>query len=619
MIMPVICGLLFPLLPPPAISADWTTSYAGLSRASYLAGESVTPPFALQWEYESPRPLKGAPLVALDRAYVSDEQLHVWSLNLADGTVAWKHDEVRNPSEVRCYDALTGELKWVQAVDGNLIHTPQVAQLVVYVSTSTGYVYLFNQADGKLLWKVALQAPLSLPAADQSLALVGSGSVLYGLSPGDGHRMFRTDLGGPITGVPVVAAEGGYVTVNDAVVALGRDGIERWRAKLKSPAWGSLAVTRDGVLVGCVDGSVKLLARETGAQKWEVMLAGTPNVVAGAGSVVYVGTRQGTLVGMNLADGAKLWSAALGHGPVDGMALSAGKLVVVAGKWVGALLPAPNPPENLAVHSSGNRAELSWTAPVPNGGPISAYRVFRRRGANESLVAVVPADTTGYLEDVLPGGIGYSLVAIGENGAESVRSGEVSLAKGEPLVKRLAVTPVPYDPRSGSLAVKFELRDGARVTWTVLDAESRTVTEESTVILPRGMNLIDWNGADRMGNPVEPGVYRVRVQASAEGEVSQVAKAFPVAYGFDSGTGELAGAAVPAGSGPGTGATGSPSGGSASGTGSGATGGTPGSGSSASDGSSGSKHDNGVRDHGQGSGRDEAGQGKGNGLPHGNK
>jgi outer membrane protein assembly factor BamB len=608
----MICGLLLPLFPPPAISADWTTSYAGLSRASYLAGESVTPPFALQWEYESPQPLKGAPLVALSRAYVSDAQLHVWSLNLTDGTVSWKHDEARNPSEVRCYDALTGDLKWVQAVDGNLIHTPQVAQTVVYVSSSSGVLYAFNQMDGKPLWKTALGFPLTLPAADAGLVLVGSGNILCGISPISGERIFKVDMASPVTGVPVVAQEGGYVTVSEAVVAVDRDGKERWRAKLKSPAWASLAVTRDGVLVGCVDGSVKLLARETGTVKWEELLAGTPNVLAGAGSVVYVGTRQGMLVGMNLADGAKLWSAALGRGPVDGMALSDGRLVVVAGKWVGALLPAPEPPENLAVHSSGNRAELSWNAPVPNGSPISAYRIFRRRGANDSQVAVVPANTLTFGQDVLPGGAGYSLVAIGENGAESVRSAEATLAKGEPLVKRLAVSPAPYDPRTGPLAVSFQLREGARVTWSVVDAEGGQVTDERTSALPRGNCLIDWSGADRMGKPVEPGVYRVQLRAAVEGEESQAAKAFPVAYGFDSGTGELAGAAVPVGTG--TFASGSSSGGSASGGGSGATGGTPG--GAVSDGSG---HDNGVRDHGQGSGRDGAGQGKGNGLPHGNK
>ncbi|MEK7765347.1 MAG: hypothetical protein AAB368_03835, partial [bacterium] len=71
---------------------DWTTGYASQGRTSYLPGVMVAPPFALAWEYASPKPLKGGALVAVQRAYVSDEAFHVWSLSLADGTVAWKHD-----------------------------------------------------------------------------------------------------------------------------------------------------------------------------------------------------------------------------------------------------------------------------------------------------------------------------------------------------------------------------------------------------------------------------------------------------------------------------------------------------------------------------------------------
>jgi outer membrane protein assembly factor BamB len=612
MIILALCSLFLSGLFLPALSADWTTSYASLSRSSYLADESVTPPFVIQWEYESPKPLKGAPIVSLSRVYVNDEKLHIWSLNLADGTVAWKHDEARSPSEVKCYDALTGEQWWVQTVDGNLIHTPQVGQQMVYVSSSSGMLYAFNQVDGKLLWKTAIGTPLTLPAADAGLVLVGYGNTLCGINPIDGKEIFKTDMASPVTGVPVVSPEGGYVAVTDAVVALDRVGREIWRVRLKSPAWASLAVTKDGVLVGCVDGSIKLLARETGAMKWEELLAGTPNVLSGAGSVIYVGTRQGTLVGMKLADGAKLWSAVLGHGPVDGIALSAGKLVVAAGKWVGALLPAPEPPENLAVHSSGKQAELSWTAPESNGSAISAYRVYRRRGANDSQVAVVPANTISFIQEVMPGGIGYSLIAVAANGAESVRSSEVTLAKGEPLIKRLVISPAPYDPQKDPLAISFHLREGARITWSVVDAEGGQVTDDRTSVLPRGDCLIDWNGIDRMGKPVEPGIYRVSLRAITDGEDELSAKAFPVVYGYNSGSGALAGTSQNALHPAGGGAVADGEGGSSANS---SSSGTSDGGVTSSDG----KRNNGVRDHGQGEGRDGAGQGKGNGTSYGNK
>ena len=44
-----------------------------------------------------------------------------------------------------------------------------------------------------------------------------------------------------------------------------------------------------------------------------------------------------------------------------------------------------------------------------------------------------------------------------------------------------------------------------------------------------------------MGKPVEPGVYKVSLRAVADKEDELSAKAFPVVYGFDGGSGGLAG------------------------------------------------------------------------------
>jgi outer membrane protein assembly factor BamB len=568
--------------------------------------------------------------------------------------VAWKHDEVRAPNEVKCYDALTGALRWTQAIDSKLIHTPQIGQAYVYVASEKGTLYAFNQADGKLLWKASIGTPLTLPAADRTLVLVGNGNALVGLKALDGTRVFTADLGGAVTSVPVVAEEGGYASVNDAIVAVDRAGKERWRVQVKSPVWASLAVTKSGVLCGSVDGAVRLLAREDGKVKWESLLAGTPNVLAGAGDVVYAGTRQGTLVGLKLSDGSKLWAASLGAGPVDGVALSAGKLVAVAGKWVGALLPAPEAPENVSVKRTGGRADLAWDAAVANGSPVSAYRIFRRRGASSGQVAVVNGGNSKYAEDVLDGEMGYAVSAIAVNGAESVRSVEVSTGKGEPLLRKLSVVPMPYDPRTGALAVTFTLREGARVRWEFVDAEGKAVTDEHVAVLPRGEATITWYGTDRVGKTVEPGVYQARVRAEGENETEALARAFPVAWGYQAAGSALAGvgntslhgsagaaasvgtveaasagigfsaSAASAGGGAASGAGSSVSGGGvAAGGGSVAVGGGSASagGSVATGGGSSSAGtgNNGVRDHGVGEGRDNSGQGKGQGSSHGKK
>ncbi len=531
----------------PVAAEDWTTAYAGLGRTSYLAGEALAPPFAVAWDTTLPGAMKGAPLVAFGHAYLSDVQLHVWCVTTADGAIVWKHDEARDPAEVRCYDALTGGLRWTARVDGNLIHTPQIGQTAVYVSTSTGHLYAFNQADGHRLWESSVGSPLTLPAVDGTLVVVGSGSELVGLNAPDGVAVFLTDLGSPITSVPVLAADGAYVALAGQVVSVDRAGQPRWRATLDKPAQAPIAVTKAGVLAASVDGSVRLLDRTTGQTVWTTLLAGTPNTVSGAGEVVYVGTRQGTVVGLRLADGAKLWSAALEHGAIDGVALSGGRVMVVAGPWVGSLLPAPEAPTDVALAAAGNRGTLSWTAPAANGSVVTGYRVWRRRGATFAAVGTVGANA--FADSLLPGDVGYAVSAIAANGAESVRSAEVTARRGEPLIRRLAAGPMPYDSRSGNLLVSLEVRAAARVTWTIRDAEGNALTDPATLLVPAGPTTFAWDGRNRGGQPADPGVYRVAVTASAaEGDDAQ-AKAFPV--GWDAGTGGGSPLAGPAGVGAG--------------------------------------------------------------------
>jgi hypothetical protein len=394
------------------------------------------------------------------------------------------------------------------------------------VASSAGTLFAFNQMDGKLLWTSNLGGPLTLPAADAALVVIGSGANLLGLDPQDGRTIFSVDTGGVISGVPALAEDGAYAALTDAVIAVSRLGAVRWMSKLAKPAWASPAVTKSGVVAASVDGAIVLLDRASGAPKWETLIAGTPNTVSGAGEVAYVGTRQGAVTGLALADGGKLWSANLGKGPIDGVGLSGGKVLVTAGTWVGALLPAPEPPTDVALRKSGKHGDLTWTAPSANGSPISGYRIWRRRGQEFSPVASVPA--TAFSEGLLPGEVGYAVSAIANNGAESVRSAEVTLAKGEPLLKHLQAGPLPYDPRTGGLGFNFDLREAARVTWTILDAEGNAVTDDRTFFGSKGRNTGSWDGRTLGQAEATPGVYRVRVTAALTDETETQAKAFPI-------------------------------------------------------------------------------------------
>jgi len=301
--------ILFLALGVPSIAGalDWTTPYAGVGRASYLAQNAAVPPFALAWETEIPQPLMGGPIImgALGKVYVVSQRLNVWALELKDGSLAWKYDAPRAANEVKSFNAITGSPVWTRFVDGDLIHVPQVGMTAVYVSTNKGRLYAFAQTDGKPLWSMDVGGKPSLPASDAGLVVVYTGSLLLGFAPRDGAVLFRKELGSSMVSVPVLDGEDVYVSTVNEVVALSRNGKEAWRAGLGKPAWAPMAVTRGGVVVASVDGNVSLLSRTDGHEIWKTRLAGTPNTVAGAGETVYIGTRQGSVVGLRLLDGAK--------------------------------------------------------------------------------------------------------------------------------------------------------------------------------------------------------------------------------------------------------------------------------------------------------------------------
>ena len=589
----------------------------------------MAPPFAVAWEYSGGEELLCAPLVAMDRAFITTRAYHVSSLNLADGKVMWAFNGPRGLDEIVSFDAVTGNVRWRYKLDAPMVHTPQIGHAMVYAGTQLGTLYAYDQNKGTPVWSKSLGAPLTLASADASLMVVGSGAALVGMNPADGATVFRAELGAAPVFFPVLETEGAFVPLPRAVVALDRAGAVRWTVASAQAVTAPLVVTSDGVLVGSADGTVRFLKRTDGSQVWETILAGTPHSLSGAAGTVYVGTKEGTLVGLRLSDGAKLWSAALGHGAVTGVALAGGRLLVAAASWTGALVPAPEAPSNLGLKKAGDSGKLTWNAPAPNGSPISAYRVWRKRGAMVSQAGVVPAGSESFSEKLMPGEVAYAVSAISVNGAESTHSAEASLVKGEDLLRGLSVSPVPFDPKHGPLEIAFDLSVGARVTWDVVDAEGAVVIDERTAQLPRGRASLVWDGTRRDGRPVERGTMRVRVRASADGDDDSEAKVFPVEWQTDIAPtgpqGGSAGASVAGGGATGNSSAASsasasvspsnPGGASTTQPGAVDNGAGTGTGGTGTTGS----HDNGVRDHGVGEGRDGAGQGKGQGADKGKK
>ncbi len=375
----------------PAFASDWTNSYGGLGRTCYLVSDAVTPPFALAWEFRPDHPLRDAALIAYKRVYLTTKEYYVYALALDSGAADWKFEAPTGLDEAISFDARNGRVRWRHKVSGNVIHTPQTGTDALYVSTEAGILHALSQYNGKEFWGVYLGKPLTMPAVDADLVVVGSGENLLGLRNRDASVLFKVPLGRLPEYFPALGDNLVYVALKDEVLAFDRGGAMKWRYQLHASISAPLAVTSAGVMVGLLDGTLMMLSPQAGALVWDKALAGAPLSIVGAGSVVLAGTSRGTVVCLRLSDGAKLWSYDAVHGPVDGIALTEDHIVVTAGKWVGVFVPAPDPPQLVVVkpapHAPGAGSEpgadLTWGTGYENGSPVAEYVVWRCKPGGE--------------------------------------------------------------------------------------------------------------------------------------------------------------------------------------------------------------------------------------------
>jgi len=613
----------------PVFASDWTNSYGGLGRTCYLVSDAVTPPFALAWEFRPDHPLRDAALIAYKRVYLTTKEYYVYALALDGGAVDWKFEAPTGLDEAISFDARNGRVRWRRKVSGNVIHTPQTGTDALYVSTEAGILHALSQYNGREFWGVYLGKPLTMPAVDADLVVVGSGETLLGLRNRDGSVLFKVPLGRPPEYFPALGAGLVYVALRDEVLALDRWGAMKWRYQLHAPISAPLAVTNEGVMVGLLDGTLMMLSPQAGQLVWDKALAGAPLAIAGAGSVVLAGTSQGTVVCLRVGDGAKLWSHDAAHGPVDGIALTEDHIVVTAGRWVGVFVPAPDPPQLVVVkpapHAPGAAnepgADLTWGTGYENGSPVAEYVVWRcKPGGEWRQVGRTEATRRSFHAPDSDDSDKFAIQAVDARKAPSALSPSVTPEQGEPLITNTRVSRAPYEPAREPVAVTFHLREPATIAYKVTDAEGKPVTPQRTTFLGTGDNKIVWDGRDTGGRPTDTGTYRVSIEAVRGDDTQVVTRPVavdwrPAAPATQTGGGS-APTVMPAPPSPGMSA--GPVAGPVAGPGPAA--GTP----AASGGTEvgGGKPDhtnNGVRDHGVGEGRDGAGQGKGQGFPQGNK
>jgi outer membrane protein assembly factor BamB len=241
-------------------------------------------------------------------------------------------------------DAGTGAVRWlfhargatgdehssgvvVNSFEGNVQASGDGALL--YAGNDNGTMYCLEAATGSLVWSYELPSTnmvWTVPALTGGLLMFGSlDGHVYALGAGDGLPAApRHDTGAEIKASPVVLPGGDVVFANSngSVIRLTLRGpliSKVWSRDVRGEVYSSPALDAAGgaVIVGTMQGIVAALRLADGAELWTFDMGPhaytTSSPVLSADRVLVLGNSHGRILALDARDGALLGCVALSH------------------------------------------------------------------------------------------------------------------------------------------------------------------------------------------------------------------------------------------------------------------------------------------------------------------
>ncbi len=245
-------------------------AHTGTSDAKLFDGQG-----GIRWTVHTGASVRSSPAVTSDRVYIGSDDGTLYALDRKRGRIIWRF-----------------------AAGGAVAASPAVAEGLVVAATLPGRIFALDAKTGALRWSLHTGAALPLNT-----------------SPAGGWDIYASS--------PVVA--GGMVVIgapDGAVRALElRTGRLRWKVQTGGRVRGTPAVGGQTAVVGSWDGRVYALDLGTGATRWvhhtigdtldsraagfdRRALQSSPAI---AGGMVFIGSRDGGLYGLDLATGERRW------------------------------------------------------------------------------------------------------------------------------------------------------------------------------------------------------------------------------------------------------------------------------------------------------------------------
>ena len=231
------------------------------------------------WKFEMGSPAVGGALLADSILYTGSERGELFALHIGDGRLEWR---TRLPAGIAAAPLLVG---------GSLV-----------VITATDSVLRVDRSTGHAAAAVKLTGSVSAPVAvrDGRLYVALQPDELVALDAQTLATAWRVPLHAPILAAPAPDADGSVFVLTRAadVWRVDANGSASRIAQLGGAAAGSLTLTRDGLLVGKLDGTLVFMKRD-GSEVWRRQFRrGLRTPVAVHNGRIYVPMSDGRMVMM---------------------------------------------------------------------------------------------------------------------------------------------------------------------------------------------------------------------------------------------------------------------------------------------------------------------------------
>ncbi|MFF6907264.1 PQQ-binding-like beta-propeller repeat protein [Streptomyces sp. NPDC012389] len=218
---------------------------------------------------------------------------------------------------LHAFGAADGKPRWTFPLDARF-QRPEVADGVVYLTSTGDKLYALDAADGRLRWSfTAPDAPVTTPAVTEGMVYVcGSEGRLFAIDATNGkHRWvygypWKKDV---LPAAPV--AVGGMAYVGDSEGTLhaidAATGRKRWShpSTSGSQVFSSAAIADGTAYYTSADGRLYAVDATSGERLWSFRVSDLqPSGAVTADGMVYVHDFTDTLYAVNAADGKLRWS-----------------------------------------------------------------------------------------------------------------------------------------------------------------------------------------------------------------------------------------------------------------------------------------------------------------------